>query len=122
MSKPLILLAEDEEANTIYMSYILSRLDTEVVYASTGREAINFCMANPEISLVLMDIRMPELDGLEATRQIRAFRPDLPIVALTAFGFHWNKAEVFEAGCTTYLSKPVTMSQIKSLLDTYINF
>lgn len=122
MSKPLILLAEDEEANTIYMSYILSRLDTEVVYASTGQEAIDFCRAHPEISLVLMDIRMPELDGLEATRQIRAFRPDLPIVALTAFGFHWNKAEVFEAGCTTFLSKPVTMSQIKSLLDTYINF
>ncbi len=122
MSKPLILLAEDEEANTIYMNHILSRLDMNVVYASTGREAIDFCREYPEISLVLMDIRMPDLDGLEATRQIRAFRPELPIVALTAFGFHWNKAEVFEAGCTTFLSKPVTMNQIKSLIDTYIHF
>lgn len=110
-NKPVILVAEDTESNFILTSTIL-RQDYTILWAHNGKEAIELFRANHP-ALILMDIRMPEMDGLEATRNIRKADPDIPIVALTAFAFDSDKHKALEAGCNDYLSKPIQAATLK---------
>ena len=101
-----ILVAEDNDSNFILMTYILKR-DYQFVRAKNGQEAVEKVMSG-NYDLVLMDIKMPIMDGLEATRQIRANGQTLPIVALTANAFDSDRRLAMEAGCDDFLSKPVS--------------
>lgn len=105
------MVAEDTESNFILTSTIL-RQDYTILWAHNGKEAIELFRANHP-ALILMDIRMPEMDGLEATRNIRKADPDIPIVALTAFAFDSDKHKALEAGCNDYLSKPIQAATLK---------
>jgi CheY-like chemotaxis protein len=105
---PCILVAEDDEANLYYLNTLLKRANMKVVTATNGKEAVSSCQQNPEIRLVLMDIRMPEMDGLEATRTIKSFRNELPIIAVTAYALHTDEKKAREAGCDDYLTKPLS--------------
>lgn len=73
--------------------------------AINGSEAVELCLMMPDISLVLMDVKMPVMDGYEATRLIKQLKPDLPVIALTAFAFAGDKEKALDSGCDNYLSK-----------------
>lgn len=104
---PLILVAEDEISNFKLIEAILKRNNYEVIRAENGAEAVEMCRDNSEINLVLMDIRMPIMDGLIATKKIKSFKPDLPIIAQTAYAMDGDEDKAIEEGCDDYISKPI---------------
>jgi PAS domain S-box-containing protein len=106
-SKIKILVAEDDAISYIYLRTMLSKYGIEIIHASNGAEAIELCIANPDISLVLMDMKMPLLDGYQATTKILELRKGLPIVALTAFALSDDREKALACGCIDYVSKPV---------------
>ena len=105
--KPLILIAEDDESSFLFQSVVVKRAGYNVLRAGNGVEAVEFCRNKPEISLVLMDIKMPLLNGIEATEQIRGFRKDLPIIAVTAYAQSDDEYRILQSGCNDYLTKPI---------------
>lgn len=115
-----ILIAEDEESNFDFLKILLTRMNFNVLWAKDGREAVNLCETEPSISLVLMDIKMPLLNGYEATRIIKTKRPELPIIAQTAYAMVSDKLEADKAGCNGYLSKPIRINQLIELLENYL--
>ncbi|HSV75787.1 MAG TPA: PAS domain S-box protein [Bacteroidales bacterium] len=114
--KPLILIAEDDELNYEYFAVVLKTNGYKTLRAVNGLEAVSYCRQNPKISIVLMDIKMPVLDGIEATRLIRKFKPELPIIATTAHAQPGDQGRFLEAGCNDYLSKPVNKERLLSLI------
>jgi len=116
----LILIAEDDETNFYYLNALLKHeIGSKVLHASNWREAIELFKANPDIKLILMDIKMPEIDGLEATRQIKLQKKEVPIIAITAYAMSGDEEKVLAAGCDGYLSKPISK---KSLLGKIAEF
>ena len=105
---PVILIAEDDETSSAFLQMILEKRSFICLLAYNGGEALEMCRSHPEISLVLMDLRMPVMDGLEATCKIREFRKNLPIIAVTAYAMTGDSEKALEAGCDDYISKPVT--------------
>ncbi len=108
----VILVAEDDEYNYKFIETVLRRADFRVIRAENGVEAVNICYNNPDIQLVLMDLNMPVMGGIEATRQIKNFLPNLPVIALTAFVSFEAEHEAFLSGCEEYISKPVDSSHL----------
>jgi CheY-like chemotaxis protein len=101
-----ILVAEDNDSNYMLMTYILKK-HYEFFRAKNGQEAVELAESeHPD--MVLMDMKMPVMDGLEATRQIRASQPNLPIIALTANAFDNDRQRAMDAGCNDFVSKPVS--------------
>lgn len=113
---PTILIAEDELLNVLYIKRILSNSGYNILYAQNGAEAVRMVKEHPSINLVLMDIKMPVMDGLEATRQIRLFDQQLPIIAVTAYAANDDRHDCIAAGCTDYLSKPFTADDLTLLI------
>ena len=91
------------------------------MHAITGVEAIEACRSNPDLDLVLMDIRMPQMNGLEATQQIRQFNKDVIIIAQTAFAFAEDSEIAIEAGCNDYISKPINSTFLYELIKKHLN-
>ena len=113
-----ILVAEDNDSNYILMSYILKKY-YEFERAKNGQEAVEKADSG-KFDLILMDIKMPIMDGMEATRQIREKYPDLPIVALTANAFDSDRTMAMEAGCNDFLSKPVSSQLCIETIKKYL--
>lgn len=101
-----ILVAEDEDLNFILLKEILAHLPVKVIRATNGAEAVDFVTGGNEVSLVLMDLKMPVMDGYEATKRINALYPELPIFALTAYSHDSDKERAHLCGCTDFISKP----------------
>jgi PAS domain S-box-containing protein len=113
IEKPItLLLVEDEEINNKYITEIFDGLPVKLIYGSNGVEAVEFCKLHPEIDIILMDIKMPIMNGYEATKQIRQFRPNLPIIALTAYAMKEDKNLALAEGCNDYLAKPVKANDL----------
>lgn len=112
VSKPLVLVAEDDSIGFLVISNILRKAGFEVLRAVNGAEAVELCKQRLDIQLVLMDINMPVMDGLEATRIIRSFRHDLPVIAVTAYTADNTRNVALEAGCDDYIPKPVDKSLV----------
>ncbi|HNY08213.1 MAG TPA: response regulator, partial [Bacteroidales bacterium] len=102
-----ILIVDDEVSNTMYLEVLLKKMKYNIIKASNGSEAIEMCKDHPEINLVLMDIKMPVTDGYEATKQIKIFRPALPIIAQTAYALAGDENKALAAGCDAYIAKPI---------------
>ena len=115
-----ILIAEDENTNFEFLRILFEKMNIRVLWAKNGIEAIRFCEDDPSIDLVLMDIKMPLLNGFEATRKIKQMRPGLTVVAQTAFAMANDKEEAFSAGCDDYLPKPINIKQLKNILKKYL--
>ncbi|MFZ4546872.1 MAG: response regulator [Bacteroidales bacterium] len=118
---PLVLIAEDDDSNFKYTEIVLQYASYKVMRAENGVEAVECCRNHPEIRVVLMDIKMPMMDGFEATKQIRKFRPDLPIIALTAHVTTEDENKAFTAGCTDYITKPVSKAKLIEIIKTSVN-
>jgi len=117
----LILIAEDELLNFKFLQEIFKKFGAEILRSTNGIETVELCKKHPEISLILMDIRMPELDGFEATRMIRTFRPELPIIAQTAYAMSNKKEECLNAGCNEFISKPTEIKTLLDILNKYLS-
>ena len=114
-----ILVAEDNDSNYILMNYILKK-HYEYFRARNGQEAVELAETEKP-DLILMDLKMPVMDGLEATRLIKAKTPDLPIVALTANAFDSDRHAALEAGCDDFLSKPVNADRCIQTIAKFID-
>jgi CheY-like chemotaxis protein len=99
---------------------MLKSTGVNILLAINGLEAVELCRNNSAISLVLMDIKMPVMDGLTATRLIRSFRKDMPVVATTAYAFSNDKKKCIEAGCNDYLSKPIRLEELIKVTGKYL--
>ena len=115
---PVILIAEDNESSYSFFETVL-RKGSKTLRACNGQEAVDLCRKHPEINLVLMDIKMPVMNGIEATHIIKSFRNDLPIIAVTAFAQSGDEFKIKEAGCDDYLSKPISKTELLSLIQKY---
>jgi PAS domain S-box-containing protein len=117
--KITMLVAEDDDIGFWYLNELLSLNNITVLRAHDGNTAIKLCLDHPEIRLVLMDIKMPAMDGLAAIRQIRQFRKDLPIIIQTAYARSEDKEEAMQAGSDEYLTKPIRHEELFSMLKKY---
>lgn len=115
-----ILIVEDDESSLMFLSIIL-RKNNDLLVAKNGEEAVATCRAHPELDLVLMDIRMPLLNGYDATQQIRVFNGDVIIIAQTANGFASDREVAIKAGCNDYITKPIDKEQLRNLISKYFN-
>jgi PAS domain S-box-containing protein len=120
ITKLLLLIAEDEDSNYFYMEVIMKMIGCNYIHAINGAEAVEMCKQNKKINLVLMDIKMPVMNGLEATQLIHEFRPELPIIATTAYAQIGDEHRFLAAGCDGYLAKPVKKNNLLELLQKYI--
>jgi len=121
IDKLKVLIAEDDEASEKFLTFTVRSFSKEILKASTGVETVETCRNNPDIDLVIMDIRMPEMDGYEATRQIRLFNKDVVIIAQTAYALSGDREKALEAGCNEYLSKPTGKSYLIELIKKHFN-
>lgn len=104
-NKPLVLVAEDEEINFLYIEQVLSELDYKVIHAKNGKEAIEKTLENPFLEFIIMDIKMPVMDGHTATLQIKQFRPEIPVIALTAYALE-SEIKKYKEIFDFYVTKP----------------
>ncbi len=118
----IILIVEDEEVNYLYLLEILKDTGTILLYANNGKEAIDLCATHPEIDIVLMDIKLPVVNGYDATREIKKHRPDLPIIAQTAYALNGDQEKAFKAGCNDYIAKPVKKETLIYKINKHLNF
>lgn len=116
-----ILVAEDDETNFFYLSALLKH-ETEftVIHAVTGNEAVELYRANPDIALILMDIKMSDMDGIEATMMIKQINRDIPVIAITAYAMLGDEEKILAAGCDGYLSKPISKSSLLRAMSKFI--
>jgi PAS domain S-box-containing protein len=114
-----ILIAEDDEGSLIFLSILMKQFGNEIITARSGLEAVEKCREHTDIDLILMDIRLPVMDGYEATRQIRKFNPDVVIVAQTAFVLTEDYHKAIEAGCNEHISKPVLKDKLQQLVTKF---
>lgn len=120
-SKGTLLVADDVPVNQIIIQEMLEDQDITTLYASNGKEAIAMVQKHPEISLVLMDVKMPIMNGYEATAEIKKLRPNLPVIAQTAYALSGDKDKALAAGCDDYLSKPIKREALLRKLNLYLN-
>ncbi|MCF8229785.1 MAG: response regulator [Bacteroidales bacterium] len=119
-SDKAVLIVEDDVSSYELIRIILQKNKYRVYHAYHGREAIDMLKEKTDISLVLMDMKMPVMDGYEATRKIREFDKDLPVIALTAYALEGDKEKALQAGCNDYLSKPIKQSMLTRTIDRYL--
>lgn len=115
-----IVVAEDNEMNYYLILAMLQGLGFNILHAWDGAEAVGLCKKNPEVDLVLMDLKMPGMDGFEATRNIKEIRPDLPIIAQTAYTLAGDREKIIAAGCDDYISKPISKNKLLTLVNSYL--
>ncbi len=113
-----VLIVEDEEINRLYLNEIL-RTKVKTIHAVNGKEAIELVKNHPGIDVILMDLKLPDINGLELTRIIRSINSSIKIIAQTAYALAGDREAVMEAGCTDYISKPVSREKLLSLISAH---
>jgi len=114
-----ILIVEDDEISDLYLTLILNKYAVDIIHAPNGKEAIGCCRNNPDIDLIMMDIKMPEMNGYKAVQEIRKFNKDVVIFAQTAFALSGDKEKALKSGCNEYLKKPVKEADILRLVQKH---
>jgi CheY-like chemotaxis protein len=114
-----ILVAEDDKMNFLLVKEFLIDTNADIKHAENGMEAIDFCKIN-KVDLVIMDIKMPILDGIEAFNKIKDLQPNIPIIAFTAHAYENDKKRLLEKGFDDYISKPVKQDELKALIQLSI--
>ena len=114
------LLVDDNKDVLIYLNRILTDTGVTIVTARSGFEAIEIIKTTPDIDVVLLDMQMPEMNGIEATREIRKIRKNIPIIAQTAFIFEDDKDIILEAGCDACLIKPIRRDHLLTVMSSFV--
>lgn len=120
-TKKNVLIVEDEDYNCLYLKNILEMWGLDCLIAVSGEEALEIVKSNREINLVLMDLRLPGIDGFEASKQIKEMRPELKIIAQTAFEFDADEDELLEKYCDDYIQKPIISKLLLSKIEKIIS-
>ncbi|NTV92863.1 MAG: PAS domain S-box protein, partial [Chlorobiaceae bacterium] len=120
-SSMTILIAEDDEVSSLLLKRSLKGENITILHAHNGEEAVRLVQQNPAIRLVLMDIQMPVMNGFDATREIKALRPGLPVIAQTAFTSKEEKEKAKGAGCDGFITKPVNKIELLCLMESLLN-
>ena len=116
-----ILVAEDEDYNYQYIKHILGKQNIRLIHVTNGKQAVEVFKANPQIDLVLMDIKMPEMDGCEAAKQIKASQPKLPIIAQSAYAMEYELERLSGSYFDEYVTKPINVNELKMKIRKYVN-
>ncbi len=119
LKNKVILIAEDEQTNYMYLEEVLTREGATVLHARNGIEAVEMAKDH-DVNLILMDIKMPVSNGFEATKKIRKFKPDLPIIAQTAYALVGDEEKAIDAGCDDYLPKPIKKEVILEKIREFL--
>ncbi len=114
-----VLVVEDDEVSYQYLQKLLKPLTREILWAKDGKEAVSMVRENSRINLVLMDFLMPNMNGYEATRQIKKYKKEMIVVAQTALALAHEKKEIMASGCDDYISKPVSLAALKEIISKY---
>lgn len=120
-SKFTMLIAEDDEISFELYKARLEELDLNLLHAKNGQIAVDIARETKDLNLILMDIRMPVLNGYEATKQIREFNSEVPIIAQTAFAMIPEQKAIIESGFTDFLSKPVEEKKLFGIIKKYMD-
>lgn len=115
----VILVAEDDNVSYLYLQEVLKNETVQIIRANNGVEAVEKCKGSQVIDMALMDIKMPFLNGYDATRQIKKLRPSMPVIAITAFAKEEDRATAIKAGCEDYLSKPLKREELITCIQKY---
>jgi CheY-like chemotaxis protein len=116
-----ILIVEDDDIATIYLTEIVEKLSREVLYATSGLSGIEQFKNHDDIDLILMDIKLPDLNGYEVTKQIRLNNQKVIIIAQTAYAMSSDRIRAIDAGCNDYVSKPVSQEKLLKTINKYLN-
>jgi CheY-like chemotaxis protein len=117
-----VLVAEDDEICYKYIELVLSRkTGINIIWAVTGKQAVEYCRLYDHIDIVLMDIQLPELDGYEATRRIKSHKPNLPVIIQSANTPSDEMERCKEAGCDSYVAKPLDITALFRKMDSLLN-
>ena len=114
------LIVEDEDINYFLASKLLKSFNIKSIRAINGQVAVDFIENNNYVDIILMDIRMPIMDGYEATKIIKSKKPGIPIIVQTAFCQESDKIKAYDSGCDDYLKKPLNRDVLKDALSKYI--
>ena len=120
LSEKTLLVAEDEKNNFAFIEETLRKTGINIIWVINGKEALEAVVSNPNIDLILMDIKMPIMDGYTATREIKKRFPDIPIIAQTAYAVSDEKNKSLEAGCDAYLSKPIRPKYLIRIITEFL--
>jgi CheY-like chemotaxis protein len=115
-----VLLVEDHKYNLLLLKRMLERKDINVITAENGQEAIDICSHSNELDLVLMDLKMPVMDGYHAMKEIRKIRPEIKIIAETAYALAGDHKRILAAGFDDYLPKPITKESLDAVISRNI--
>jgi signal transduction histidine kinase len=116
-----ILLVEDNMTSFMLVKELLKPLNLEIHHVTDGTDAINFIKTNPSVCLILMDIKLPFMDGYEATKAIKKTNPKIPIIAQTAYAMLEDKEKAIDAGCDDYITKPLNSKKLKEVVNKYLS-
>jgi len=116
-----ILVVEDDESSYCYLSALFSASNYTLIRALNGEEAVNICSKNEDIALVLMDLKMPVMNGFEAYTLIKQMRPHLPVIAQTAYSYSYNREQIMKAGFDGYIAKPIKKELLFQIINSFMN-
>jgi two-component system, cell cycle response regulator DivK len=118
--KPVILIVEDDKTSSILLKAILENRHFELLFAENGKQAVSLLEKNPGIDLILMDLKMPVMDGYEATRQIRKLNSTVPVIAQTAYALSGDSEKARLAGCNDYIIKPINKENLLAKISCHL--
>lgn len=116
-----ILVIEDDNASYKLIAAALRAFNLEMLHAENGKQAVNFFNANEDIQMVLLDIQLPEMNGYEVLTHIKTKRPELPVIAQTAYSMTNDREKCLKAGCDDYISKPLSIVKLRELVGKYLH-
>lgn len=114
-----ILVVEDDEISLEFLKELFEPYKIIIQSTIDGKSAIEICKNNPHIELVLMDVQLPVMNGMESMKEIKKLKPDLPIIAQTAFAMSGDKEKYLKEGFDDYISKPINLRELLSLITKY---
>jgi two-component system cell cycle response regulator DivK len=117
-----ILIVEDEEVSRFFFEKALKKTQANLFFVKDGIEAVNMIKENTEIDLVLMDIRLPRMNGFEATVKIKEINPEMPIIIQTAYEMSAAKDEAIKSGCNDFITKPIHIPTLFALLQRHLTY
>ncbi|WP_339737112.1 response regulator [uncultured Sunxiuqinia sp.] len=120
LSGKTVLIVEDNENSNSYFKAALHKFGVTTLSAGNGKQAVQMFGENKQIDLVLMDLNMPEMDGFEATQKIKSMRPEVPVIAQSAYILSGEEKRSIEAGCDEFLAKPIRLSSLVDVLQRYL--
>ena len=115
----IILVVEDDEISLEFLKELFEPYKVKLISVYNGKDAIDLCKNNPDIDIVLMDVQLPIMNGREAMKEIKLIRPDLPLIAQTAFAMSGDRERYLSEGFDNYISKPINVQELLTQVEKY---